>query len=248
MRRRTKPRVVWIPPTAENSVDSAGRSTWSITTSVGIPTNVAGATTTFEVPLVLDGTQSDPLNATSSLADIENSGYRLRRIVGKLYAFITQTQAQDEVLFGVTAALIIRRTADDGTSLATAGGAVQRFSPADIDNSMDPWIWRRSWILSDGPTFDGIAGAVTPAQLATQFGAGPGINYGNYTGGIGEGPTIDQKTARIVGPEERLFLDISATNLLGNGDGTNTNLVCFHEFRVLGSMRTSSGNRRNASR
>lgn len=250
MRRRSKPRVVWIPPTAENSVDAAGRSCWGVATLSGLDSQTPGFTSTIEIPILLDGSASQPLAADSTLADIEGSGYRLRRIVGKLYVFCGQTNVLQSNLWGVTAGFIIRRVDNDGTSLANGVGSPSDIliSTADIDNSMDPWIWRRSWMLQDGPTHLGDATPVTQDVLSEQVHRGPGQNFGTYTGGNIEGPTVDQKTARIVGPEERLFLDVTATSMFGTGDVATTSIVCLYEFRALGSMRTNIGNRRNASR
>jgi len=198
--------------------------------------DVTGSNATFEIPVIQDGSLSGPLAETSSLSDIENSGYRLRRIVGKIFVLIGQTAdspSASPCLYGVTAGLIIRRT-DPGTggSLAANVGP-EEISPNDIENSMDPWIWRRSWILGDNLT--------PPANNAqTQ-------NFGNAYQGALDGPHVDQKTARIVGPEERLVLDISTTVIIAGSPECGDTLV-LTDLRVLGSMRTSSGNRRNASR
>lgn len=254
MRRRTKPRVVWLPSVNTFSVDgvSTNRSMWS-SVSVTVPDQNNGDQGTLEVPIVMDGVLSDPLDGNSTLSDIESSGYRLRRIVGKLYCFIAQNHTVSTSLIGVTAGFMVRRTnPSTGGSIAAAAGSPPFFglSPSDIDNSMDPWIWRRSWLLQCGPTF---AGSAIPSQITTDnqiARLGPGQNYGAaYAPAFADGPSVDQKTARIVGPEERLFLDVSATTILGTGNaGSTTSLLCIYEFRVLASMRSNIGNRRNASR
>lgn len=243
MRRRSnKPKVVWLPPTAENSVDPVGNSTWQLI-NFAINVGAAGDFAAAEIPVVLDGTQSDPLNPTSSLADIQDSGYRLRRIVGKLYLFIAQTATPPTTgLFGVSAGFMVRRTnessgvpqsANTGASMANSIGP-QNIHPALIGQSMDPWIWRRTWLMAN----NGPAG--------TTYGDIPGQNFGGQYPGPLEGPHIDQKTARIIGQEERLFLDIGITNIFGTD--VTTSLVGLLEVRVLASMRTTIGNRRNASR
>lgn len=240
--RRRKARVVWLPQTNSNSVDATNRSTWSIAT-VAAP--AAGPPGVIEVPIVQDGIASDPLNPNSSLADIEGSGYRLRRIVGKIYCFIAQTQSSGEDIWGVTAGFIVRRI-DPSTGAAVAAFAGNtNIDPSDIENGMDPWIWRRSWLLSNYEISTSIT-ATTGGQDSTWVHSAGGANYGRlYPGGNAEGPHVDQKTARIVGPEERLFLDVSATPIIASQD---TSLVVIYEMRVLASMRTNIGNRRNASR
>jgi len=254
--RRRKPRVVWLPTTNTFSIDDNASSTWSLANVAitGADAQTGGSGGQIEVPIVMDGIQSDPLGATSSLADIESSGYRLRRIVGKVYCFMAQsvdfpTIAED--IWGVTAGFMVRRVnPQTGGSLAAAaaGPPFVEIDPAAIDNSMDPWIWRRSWLLSNY-TADSVGTAVpgTRAQQSLYAHAGGGTNYGRaYPGGNSEGPHVDQKTARIVGPEERLFLDVSATPILTSS--VDTSLVIIYDVRVLASMRTNSGNRRNASR
>lgn len=241
--RKRKPRVVWLPTTPANSVDNAGVSTWS-TFNFAVNAGTGAAGSGVEIPIVLDGTQSDPLNINSSLSDIENSGYRLRRIVGGVWIFIAQNNTATEDIFGVTAGFMVRRVDATGGSLASSAG-FSEFDCDDVDNSMDPWIWRRSWILSNGPT-GGTSLPPNADELASIVHRGPSFNYGPASGNAFEGAHVDQKTARIVGPEERLFLDVSCIAL--NSSGANTSIVGFTNLRVLGSMRVSAGNRRNASR
>jgi len=254
--RRRKPKVVWLPTTNTFSVDNNASSTWSLANVAitGADAATGGSGGQIEVPIVMDGIASDPLNPNSSLADIESSGYRLRRIVGKVYCFIAQTLNNTltqnvEDIWGVTAGFMVRRVnPQTGGSLAALSGGPPfvEIDPAQIDNSMDPWIWRRSWLLSNYIS-DSFGVPLTASIQSTLVHAGGGSNYGRgYPGGNAEGPHVDQKTARIVGPEERLFLDVSAMPILTTG--VDTSLVIIYDIRVLASMRSNIGNRRNASR
>lgn len=239
------PRVVWLPPTTSNSVgqQAAGaESSWKrfIIEIAG----VVGDTTVGEVPVVIDGAD-DATNAVDSISDLYNSTYRLRRLVGKIFIAPnpnTDPQSLTPRVLGITAGFIIRRTEPTtGTSFAglTANGTL--FNPSLITNANDPWIWRRSWVL-------GVqrAGGVAVDQA---FPVLPASNFGTQGASAVDGPHIDQKTARIVGPEERLFLDVSATILTSDiGDGEPTIVNVAYELRVLASIRSGSGNRRNASR
>lgn len=248
MRRSRKPRVVWLPTTNTFSTDTANRQVWQ-TNSVQLDNTSGNPGLCVEMPVVIDGIGSDPLDPTSTLSDIENSGYRLRRIVGKVYCFLSQTNSTTggEDIYGVTAGFIIRRTDTAGNSLAAQGvNSNINIGPDDIDNSMDPWIWRRSWLLSNGANSVSSTGLKGDEQSGF-LNSGPHTNYGKNAGNLQEGPFVDQKTARVVGPEERLFLDVMGSPLFIN-EGTPCFLVVVTNLRVLASMRTSVGNRRNASR
>lgn len=239
--RRRKPKVVWLPCTNTFSTDPGLRTTWQVTNGP-LDTTAPGNGATLELPVVQDFTDKLPTDAEASLADMESTGYRLRRIVGKVYVFLSQPGpglSGHSAVVGVTAGLIIRSVATaTGASMASAFGQA---NVDDLDNSMDPWIWRRSWLL-------GISDTIAAGGL--QFRDIPAQNFANqYPGGNSEGPHVDQKTARIVGNEERLFLNVTARTIFNsiNPDFTPS-LVVMSELRALASMRVNQGNRRNASR
>jgi len=241
--RKRKPRVVWLPPDPTFAIPPNEDTTgWSGGSGGSTSLEISGSqtTTSIEFPVVIDQARPE----TESLSDIENSGYRLRRIVGKLFVVgDTLDQTSDIIIVGITAGLIVRRADELGNSLASLTGLNQApCSPSERENWADPWIWRRSWVLPNPSLFT--------SAIATTLGDFAWTNFGHGPSAV-DGPHIDQKTARIIGPEERLFLDVSATALLGGADPqndeTNRTLV-FFDLRVLASMRSSAGNRRNASR
>lgn len=238
MRRRSGPRVVWLPQTNANSFTPPLTSTFQRFRV--FPPGGGGSFDVGEIPLVIDDTK-DPLALESSLSDVENSGYRLRRVVGKIWVAALQ-QAEDlPTSMVITAGIMVRR-ADTTTGQSTADitGLAGLISPGEIENSGDPWVWRRSWILSN-------RSSTAPAGVDPWINAGPN-NIFQYAGGNADAAHVDQKTARIVGPEERLFLDVAAYTIDG-GDPQLIGIVeIITDLRVLGSMRVSSGNRRNSSR
>lgn len=64
-----------------------------------------------------------------------------------------------------------------------------------------------------------------------------------------DGPHVDVKCARIIGPEERLFLNVQSTILAASTDPQITTITrVFADLRVLVTVKSSVGNRRNASR
>lgn len=260
MRRKRKPKVVWLPLDLENRLGVAPAQasqgqTQSGTLIAVLTANPLGAvslTQEFAVVKDFSGTAGGGLvgpglaDQNATLADIEQSGYRLRRIVGKIGISVLQGSAAaagDASIFHVTAAFIVRRTVtDDGRSAASFASQVGSTSGIDtftLDNIPDPWIWRRSWDVADSS-----AAAIALDPNVASF---PKSNY-VYGAGIFDGPHVDAKTARIVGPEERLFLDVSVEGVNGTAQGNPGAVLVLADLRVLASMRTNVGNRRNASR
>lgn len=235
MRRRKSPRVVWLPQTNATSIDAAGASTVNITRmSIAGP---IGNHFSATFPVVLDG-ETPIITGSSSLSDIENSGYRLRRIVGSIFAAADQFASTGPTSVLATAAFIVLRT--DPETGAVIGSPPNYFTDT-IDNAGDPWIWRRHWVLKNSGADQ--SGTVDPfAQSLTGTN-----NY--FVGGNANGPTVDQKTARIISNEERLFVDLGLTVLGSGADGQDTfDVTWVWNLRFLGSLRSNLGNRRNASR
>lgn len=242
---RKKPRVIWLPPDLNNRVGVApgvaslpSQSAHFFIAQTG---NGIGANPDVNVNAVVKDVDAGDDFLTSiptTLSDVTNSGYRLRRLVGKINVLCAQDTAADNLdptLFQVTCGFIILRVRGGDTPLDTFGS----YDPSAIGSSMDPWIWRRSWIIGD----QAGAAAINRNTRA------PRSNFENYSGGNADGPHLDQKTARLVGPEERLFFVSSVQGLDGDPQGPNPGLILIvGDVRVLVSMRTSMGNRRNASR
>lgn len=251
MRRRSKPRVVWLPQTNANSIGTGTQVYQIDVMSLG---GATGSATTSEIPLVLDSQQSAVSVTDSSLADIESSGYRLRRIVGKIFVEVAQTApglaaaVTSPTSVIVTAGIIVRR-AETTTGQSYASQISQdEINTGFIENTGDPWVWRRSWTLGNNNAAQLLE--ANPAGTAVSRQLFPTTNFTNLAGGIADGPHVDQKTARIVSAEERLFLDVTCTILGESTDpgATNLTIAYWTDLRVLGSLRSSSGNRRNASR
>lgn len=243
-RRRRGPRVVWLPVDLNNRVGAPNPAT-AFTDSAhffgalnGQAAGVAPDVTV--IPLVKDTqTNSALLSAEGSLADIASSGYRLRRIVGKIVILCGQGVAvldSDPTLYQVTAGIIVLRTNQGGVEPALTPFI---YNPEILNNYSDPWIWRRSWVVSD------IEGAVTTGNNTRA----PRSNIEGYSGGNADGSHVDQKTARVISAEERLFFVASCRGLDGNNQAQNPGLILVvGDLRCLGTVRTNQGNRGNASR
>jgi len=241
MARRTKPKVVWLPPSTDNRLGVTGAANEfnpgffeQLITSAGGETR--GSQITAVEAVVKDEAQAI---GTSTLADIEGSAYRLRRIVGSVFVELLSGDGVPPAtnapsFWYVTCALIVLRTAAAGGPMSPV---TSDYNAAEVNAWGDPWIWRRTWQLGFNTT-----GGTSPFPLRDATNWRPG--YANM-----DGPHIDAKTARIVSNEERLFLVTTMT--AGDGDVAGTaqsSILVTGELRCLASMRKMAGNRRNASR
>lgn len=243
MAKRRAPRVVWLPPDRFNGIGSTPGSGATVGTQTGVKrvlTTIpggAGSAHTEVIPVVQDNQIDTALLVGGTLADYEGSAYRLRRIVGKIFVGLHQDESagqSTEVV--VTAGLIILRTHQVAGVVVPLNATVEEYSTQMLQNWADPWIWRRTWVLGNIPMETAAGGFPFYSETNTS-GSGSAV----------DGPHVDAKTARIVGPEERLFLVVTGQSV--NGDPqANMQLDIIFELRVLASMRSSSGNRRNASR
>lgn len=238
MSKRSKPRVVWIQPSDEFAIDTV--TLQSGVKAFAVDVSPASPHASGEIPLIIDA-EPDPQAVTTSLADIQSSGYRLRRIVGKIWVRMGQVDDANIEFAVVTAGIMVRRvdpTAATSLAATNAAGA-ELISPNESENYSDPWIWRRSWLLGNN------AAPAFPATFP------PFLGSNDIALSALDGPHVDQKTARIVGPEERLFLDVSVrSNKTGeqSADAIAVSTLVICDLRILASMRASTGNRRNASR
>lgn len=242
MARRTKrPRVVWLPNTNAHSIDPATTNSSVYSRTIHNVAGIAGEHVNSQHGVIIDGEGQDPLGATTSLSDVVNNGYRLRRIVGKIWAACLQQDEDSPTSVIATAAFMVLRV--NPITATPLSGNTDDYYAGSIEQSMDPWIWRRSWVLGNGQA----AGALNdPFSQQSNFGV-----RNNQLGGNSDGPHVDQKTARIIGPEERLFLCLGTTVLGPPTDpqsALTASVTWVWDLRVLGSMRSNTGNRRNASR
>lgn len=236
MRRKNKPRVAWFPKSNVNAIPFDGDIPSPFTNVLALNLEAVGVapgqTVTGIIPVVIDETPNANA-ATVTLSDIESSGYRLRRIVGKCFAGMVQEDSPSAALALVACAFIVLRTDKDGITPA-AGTATDFYNLFDINNDDSPWIWRREWVLQNGDSQN-------PTNTDYPF---TNAEYGS----VADGPHIDQKTARIIGQDERLFFVASLLTLSSGDAAAGARVNIFVTPRVLGSMRSSIGNRRNANR
>lgn len=262
-RRRRRPTVNWLPvlgvqPDPNNPNDKINGFTFAIVvsrTNLGAAANGGQITAiqalTFDIP----GEQRLELNLANtiipSLRDyVQGSAYRLRRIVGKCWAtmdFTSPTQGLTKppaCLFA--AGFIVLKV--DPVSGAPLDSNPQNYGLLQADNISDPWIWRRVWLFGQNGAGDNSAVDRSFSKLSGGN-IGAAVN-GGYGGGVADGPHIDQKTARVIGPDERLFFVISTKAIPLTTEYDEDGLVVgYLDYRLLGTfMNKIASNRRHSSR
>lgn len=259
-RRRRRPRVQWLPNTGTDLIGvSRGTNPADCASAIEVNVLVNGADgAVVETPMVLDANPQEA-EAGAALATIQKTGlnqnaewgYRLRRIVGKYFVAVAQlAQATPAFTFvWVKQSIIVRRIdPETGLSLALSTGTTSGIDPTLLGNVSDPWVWQRSDFLSVANQ------STTPVgQAASLTALGNSVIPNLTCGGTKDGPAVDIKTARRLGPEERLFHQITVQGLPlstsgGNVGTQNLQLYLIFDYRVLGTISSAAGNRRNASR
>lgn len=250
--RRRKPRVAWLPVFG-NGLAPEGASPamgYFETDIVRVPAN--GSWSLDAYPLTFDQSQDEEIQ--QSLGTINNtlhdfvSGqeYRLRRVIGSLFLSPGYPGGQSSnpghvMLYDVAAGLIVARTTEAG---ALSGAP----NPLRQDHATFPWIWRRRWMFRD-PAYNVPNGTTGIQWFATSTSTPGGATYGNIGFQGTAGPYFDQKTARVIKQEERLYMMLACRSLISVAPGTQEGWIGVNfDYRLLGSLRQNIGNRRHASR
>lgn len=231
--RRRKPAVAWLPHVTHN--EQAQQVGWW---SSSITVAAAANTITTSIFSLVPDYPAEAVRATGalpSLADFEESGYRLRRIVGKCFASALQTVTSgadsrpENILVGA-GFMVLRVEESTGAPLVATAN---HYSPLDNDATRDPWIWRRTWMLEN--SFSNQSSDTDWPRSTPEYGS------------VYDGPHIDAKTARRISAEERLFFIVSTVNV-GDTATIAGSVFVVLDYRVLASPLKVMGNRRNASR
>lgn len=250
-RRRRRPRVQWLPVPGTQLANQAanapleprenpGQIEFAVDPQVNEPQ-------TISAPMVVDQPTSEVFTGAtldvwreSGLNQSNEFGYRLRRIVGDY--FCTAAQRNDQVTNSgavlCAAGIMVRRVGETGLADGNAAGQ----DVGSIQNNADPYVWRRTWVLQEG-----AAGSQTFRNM---------IQFPSSVNAYGTKwhQTIDQKTMRRVGPEERLFFTFTVwglpldSNVLGSSPDGYPTIYFLMDYRVLGTVFTAAGNRNNSNR
>lgn len=236
--RRRRTGVSWLPHIGQGAASLQQWLTGTISAPAAVGT--AGIVTTIHALIPDFPAEAVATAQPQTLADYTQSGYRLRRIVGKFFAARDQQVPTGQppqipplwTLLGV-GFIILRVDSGTGSPLAASAG---NYSPLLLGNERDPWIWRRTWMLSN--------------RFADPTAASAELEFPSCTpdyGSIQDGPHIDAKSVRRVGPEERLFMVVSTAHPGDVATDVDGYIRYTLDYRVLGNPIKMT-NRRNASR
>lgn len=151
---------------------------------------------------------------------VEGQDYILKRMVGKVWGSLEQVNAADHVNSVILSMGFAILPVDDDTN-APALDSVD-YDPLNPSNSMNPWIWRRTWILAN------LLGPDTNFYYPNNLGA-----YGS----VMDGGHVDSKSARRVTREQRLFYIAAARTIESTGVVPEVQIQVGFDIRCLGAMR-----------
>jgi len=248
--RRAK-NPIWLPVLGDTVVESGGPDTYAIGRSISFNVPSDGSIGFDAQPVTFDYTDSASTEMGTfdrSLQDLTSgNAWKLRRIVGKCFigcGAAALASYVDGVWFDVAAGFIVCKTDEVGSATTN----FTEVNPLHQDSADDPWIWRRRWLLN--PYVTTLIQEPLLAQVASgTFYSFPRTNV-EY-GSVADGPHIDQKTSRLISHNERLHFVCAARGYLPNSlpaAFTGGQINGLLDIRLLGNLRTQSGNRRNASR
>jgi len=220
VRRRRGPGVQWAPTVIPQVNIAQGNDSWlqfDQNLVWGSGHTISIFPLTFDYP-VDPGTANV---ATHSMADFVGSAYILKRIVGK--AFATQLPLQEGSIGGGTimvgGGFFVAR-ADQLTPQAPAG-TLESFDPLSDNNMMEPWIWRRTWLLGNPAD---ITGVMNPSSSG-------------WYGSVMDGPHIDSKIKRRINDDDRLWFVAAAGQTDDRTAGDPAIIRWMIDYRLLVTLR-----------
>jgi len=231
MRRKRRNRATWFPILGfNNNAPNTPQITVDLrTTSVSSD----GTENALFIPIIPDidipAEQAQEVGGIvrTTLRDyVEGQTCIIERIVGNIIHELVPSflKATVERII-VCSAIAVFPTLDDGSGNPAL--SAPELDPLFADNSANPWLWRRVWVLGDEK---GTSSGLNPT-------AGSGLPTNNLYGSVAEGSKIDTKgTRRAIRREERLFLVHSFMNTSPNTEGESRVINSFADLRVIGRM------------
>lgn len=228
-RRFRRRRGTWLPALPTFFGSSTTGATFfesTLTLDAGLNAGVDG-NPVEAIPLVTDVTQEPDDaggGAIKSLRDVvEGQEYVLERAVGKIWCSLDQNGAEGTKVARVIVCIAMAvMPVLDGNPDAPALPFTD-IDPLRTDNTMAPWLWRRTWTLGRSQAND----------ERIQY------PYSNEAfGSMSDGPHVDTKgVRRRIRKEERLFLVASAAKLTSTGTDIEAIVNYGYDLRFFGALR-----------
>lgn len=230
--RRRKRNGTWLPiiPTTFGDEPSTIDATWYETTLTWPQGNLSpGDSAQNAFPLTYDDSALQFNDDNASLRDkTEGQDYVLERIVGKGW-FRNDGNAGESALREVIACLafgVFPTTQEGGIALPE-----YEWNPLFAQNAQQPWIWRRTWRLSQTGVWTGGTGAFP-------------ISTAGYTGL--DGGHIDTRgSKRRITKEHRVYIIAAAQVVVEDADvdpGVINQMSWGYDLRLFGGLRKPRNN------
>lgn len=244
MRRRRKRRVgSWLPVLGNRTTSGEDQYHWSFFRILPGETPVSNGVAPVQdnFPIVPDFSIVDPSGTQEHTLHDQTGGnaWKLRRIVGKLHLASWNTAAGEDPVDGVQwpnllvkAGFYVARAVDGNQAVPEL--SAQESDPLQAGNVMNPWIWQKSWILSNPALF------MSNSQQYRSRGGHPVSNM--VAPSVMDGPHIDCKMQRFINKEHRLWFITSVTGYdpeFVEVSGTGASQPRLHgilDIRIYGSL------------
>lgn len=231
--RRRRNRATWFPVLGFQNGGSDDQGLVTVDTRV-FTIAPTGGTNVLAVPIIPD--IDIPVEAGQGIQDgvpvrtlrdiVQGQSCLVERIVGNIQWEIEQSSAagiaSNRAI--VCSAVAVLPTVDDGSGDPDL--TADEFDPLRANNSAQPWLWRRVWVLGN-----------SAAVIAN---GSSGLPSNNTFGSLAEGSKIDTKgTKRMIRREERIFLIHSVLQPFPSNEGTAIFARVYADVRVIGQMRAA---------
>lgn len=194
------------------------------------PSNNGDITPPISVPVAFDRTVENnvaSLTTTTTMRDItEGQDYFLDRIVGKVWGDLFQSEATGPLQILLCMAFAILPVSDDQPGAPALSNDSR--NPLLAQNTMEPWIWRRTWRLTN----QAVLNAFGPDTVVMN-----GHTSVENFGSVMDAGHVDARTRRRIRHNERLFFVSSAACLFQGSGGTSDGITVGFDVRLHGGLR-----------
>lgn len=244
MRRKRRTKYLWLPPTGTTGGTIDTDDGWNGVDFGSFGPGLGGTTTMLVRPLILDESSEEQVDR--NITGAAQTDYFLKRLVGKWWINRQQLANDSGPATYVGAGIFVAKANDPDSNLSinqpiginVAAGATVSFltsndqanailtySPLAADAITSPWIWRRTWILSNAVSTTASPNNAFPRSTSECH-------------SVADGPHMDAKTARRIRDGERLWAVIALKNYpINSAVNVQPLVTAFLDYRALGQLR-----------